>query len=246
MVRALLAGRKTQTRRILKDLPPPPADDSVVHPPKHEKPYFDAYCGGKRTELNPRGMTDHWCWWTRDDRAGHGCKVPYVPGDRLYVREEWSTHPAFDGISPRDLKRGSGIYTRADGLWHNVDDVIGWPFGRRRAGMHMPRWASRITLTVTNVRVQRLQDCSEEDAVAEGIYPWQHEELGTLYSFERPGDTVYRGRNKIASPAGFDRASHAYCRLWDNINGEGAWDKNPWIVAVSFSVEQRNIDEVPA
>jgi len=226
MVRALLDGRKTQTRRALNPQPFP--------------------VGGPFYRPHPEVQPHHWYSISRRGLICNIQKVRYAPGDQLYVREEWSTHPAFDGISPRDLKRGSGIYTRADGLWHNVDDVIGWPFGRRRAGMHMPRWASRITLTVTNVRVQRLQDCSEEDAVAEGIYPWQHEELGTLYSFERPGDTVYRGRNKIASPAGFDRASGAYYRLWDNINGEGAWDKNPWIVAVSFSVEQRNIDEVPA
>lgn len=224
MVRALLAGRKTQTRRILKDVPPPPADDSVVHPPKHEKPYFDSYCGGKRTELNPRGMTDHWCWWTRDDRAGHGCKVPYVPGDRLWVKETWRTSKVADELPPRLLVGGG--YSR---IWYEADRDNCDQHGKVRVSIHMPRWASRLTLTVTDVRVQRLHDCSEEDAIAEGCSGV----LGPNPDFPDEWDP---------SP------QEEYRELWNSINDEPGkrWSDNPWIVAVTFTVEQRNINQVLA
>jgi len=98
-----------------------------------------------------------------------------------------------------------------------------------RPSIHMPRWASRITLTVTDVRVQRLQDCSEADAKAEGIIG-----AGLIWGLGvEPPDPA-----RAASPV------EAYARLWDIINGPEAWDANPWVVALTFAVHLCNIDKM--
>lgn len=211
MVRALLDGRKTQTRRVLKNMPPAPEHDSLVHPPKHDAPYFDAYCGAKRTTANPRGMSGYWCWWTRDDRAGHGCKVPFVPGDRLWVKETWRAHRSWDEQKPSEILACSRV-------WHEADRDNCDQHGKIRVAIFMPRWASRITLLVTDVRVERLQDCSEADAIAEGI------------------NLLHTGSSPVV----------AYQTLWNLINGPGAWEANPWVVAVTFRVERGNIDRIAA
>jgi hypothetical protein len=132
-----------------------------------------------------------------------GC--PYgVPGDRLWVRECWS---CLDSHS----RPGSRIAFRADtadGERVRVDAP--W-----RPSIHMPRWASRLTLEVTGVRVERLQDISEEDALAEGMERHLWEE--TMH-----GDTHLQVLD--------------YRALWESINGPGSWDANPWVWAVSFKL----------
>ncbi len=234
MVRAILDGRKTQTRRILKDVPPQPSDDAIVHAPSHDHAYFDSYCGARKTPANPRGMSDTWCWWTRDDRAGHGCKVRFVPGDRLYVREHWNTPTAYDDLKPSEMGGEEAVRYLADGTIVRLDagdrTTI---FGRHRQAMHMPRWASRITLIVEDVRVQRLKDISEADAIAEGI------ERASLTS----SGQFYRNYDNDGCPI---MAYGAYRSLWNILHGPDAWDANPWVVAVSFAVFRCNIDNVEA
>ena len=92
---------------------------------------------------------------------------------------------------------------------------------RWRPSIHMPRSASRLTLTVTEVRVQRLQDISEEDARAEGIegefLPW---------------------------PQGYWTYRPYFAELWNSLHGPDAWDANPWVVALSFTVQHGNIDQI--
>jgi len=205
MVRALLAGTKTQTRRLCAwaNNPNSPA---LTHIVACDEP-----------------------GWFGDEEGEVQFKVPYATGDRLYVREHWSSHAAFDGVPPRDLKRGSMIYTRSDYTWHNNGDWIGAPYGKHRQAMHMPRWASRLWLAVTDVRVQRLQDISEADCVAEGIEHVTTTASGKFYrNFQNPVCPVM--------------AYGAYRSLWDHINGDGAWEANPWIVAVTFDVNHGNID----
>ncbi|MDO8983958.1 hypothetical protein [Cypionkella sp.] len=204
MVRALLAGTKTQTRRAL--------------PTAHPK-----FPGLNRMRndllIDPQEV---WYWDGVYDGVGASMRLRIAPGDRLYVREHWRAASAYDDLSPSDMGGEESIRYEADQAWQ----TWGWPVpvgleGRFRQGIHMPRWASRLTLTVTEVRVQRLQDISEADAVAEGadaasirMYP----ELGT--------------------------ARHWYQDLWNSINGESAWDKNPWVAAYSFTVQNGNIDQV--
>lgn len=223
MIKALLAGRKTQTRRLLKGVPLAPEQDSLVHPPKHAAPYFDAYCGGKRSTLNPRGMTGHWCWWTRDDRCGNGCKVPFVPGDRLWVKETWRVDSAYNHLRPSLIHDKADVDYLADGQMRRK--------GKTRVSIFMPRWASRLTLIVTDVRVQRLQECSTEDAIAEGASCWI---CGT-------GRIDGTSENDCGCFHSKGEAIRSYAFLWNTINGEGSWEANPWIVAVSFDVIRENI-----
>lgn len=205
MVRALMDGRKTQTRRIIK--PQPPAD--VV---RHC--WYDAPIYGFTADEVP---SNSW----------HTARLAAVSGDRLWVRESHAIVPRTayrmsDGVQqtlrPED-NHDAAIYAAE---WDRSKP------GQWRPSIHMPRWASRLTLTVTDVRVERLQDISEDDAAAEG--------------WPAPEDRAKTGIAEIrdAYPIGW------YAWLWDSINGRGAWDKNPWVAAYSFTVKQKNIDEVDA
>lgn len=202
MVRALLAGTKTQTRRIIK------AGRRVPE-----------FCGGRYDDRN-----DPSCWgwedcelgeWITLDQWNQWNFVPCRIGDRLYVREAWRTWESVDHMSPRDLTRVETIQYEADGLTDNCM-TMSRP-GRFRQGMHMPRWASRLTLTVTDVRVQRVQEISVDDAIAEG----------------RP-----KGGEFLSARSWFRD-------LWDSLNGPRGygWDANPWVAAYTFTVERRNIDD---
>jgi hypothetical protein len=226
MVRALLDGRKTQTRRVLDNVPPQPATDChPKHVQRHPAPYLDSYCGDRPSPTNPRGMSDWWCWWQVDDRA---ClpqfRVRYVPGDRLWVRESWQRACELDC---NDQPAGElQTFYMADGepfVRYLDPDTDQWRDGLKwRPSIHMPRWASRLTLIVEAVKVERLQDISEADAQAEGVEP----------IMEAPG--VPRDDKHII----------AFMQLWERLHGDGAWRSNPWVVAVTFRVVRANIDAV--
>jgi hypothetical protein len=98
-----------------------------------------------------------------------------------------------------------------------------WLDGRGRPSIHMPRWASRLTLDVSAVRVQRLQEISSADAIAEGIPAPAN---SSTIDCETPDPR------------------DAFRSLWESIHGKGAWEANPWIAAVSFSVHQINVDQL--
>jgi hypothetical protein len=220
MVRAILKGRKTQTRRIATNLPPPP--ENAIHP-NHERlhpaPYLDAYCSEKKTPQNPRGMSAMWCWWTPDNRMGREFRCRYgQPGDQLWVRETWgAVWPADEPVPLRQCE----IEYRADlppgctdrpGEWP-ADEGNGPEVPKWRPSIHMPRWASRITLRITDIRVERLQSVSHEECEAEGC-PGGHGSIpGYPYS---------------ATPR------EHFQTLWNHINGPGAWEANPWVWVISF------------
>lgn len=162
-------------------------------------------------------MTGSWLQFDGDEPVAE-TNVPYATGDRLWVRETWQAHG--NGIwTIADARRRTSpnmkIVYKADGT--HSDDW--WP------SIHMPREFSRITLTVTNVRVQRLQQISPEDVKAEGVeIPFHH--IGDLHD-------PHRWKHDHFRP------------LWDGINGKRvgrSWRDNPWVVAVSFRPELRNID----
>lgn len=194
MVRTLLDGRKTQTRRILKPQP------NVLN-------------GGLPLN-NGRGAYSTDGGWKR---------YPIAKGDRLWVRESWKPHSTFDHLPPREMPKSNVFYL--------ADDKYSPSGSRVRPGIHMPRWASRITLIVTDVRVERLQAINEEDAVAEGI-----ERL--------PNGLWSNYGQREASHEGFEFASNSYRALWNTINGPDAWEANPWVVAYTFTVELGNIDQI--
>lgn len=203
MVRALLAGTKTQTRRIIKPQP-------------------ELQMNGFYHVHNRHGGLVN----VAEEDVGREA-VDYLRiavGDQLYVREHWRTGGQHDHIAPRDLpqERAEPIGYIADEAPNTISRT-----GRFRQGMHMPRWASRITLHVTDVRVQRLQDISRDDALAEGIA------LDETDGWYRVPGVPSLGQ---AAP------QSAYGDLWDSINGAGSWEANPWVVALTFTVEHANID----
>ena len=205
MVRAMLEGRKTQTRRMLK--PQPDFRGGVGD-------YHDA---------------EEWGW---EDEDGYHvsvldiCPNGFRVGDRLWVRENCATWEDHDAIYRADDEAEYGMAV-ADGKFGAK-----W---RGRPSIHMPRWASRLTLTVTEVRVQRLQDISAADAVAEGV------------AANNVADRLAGHPLWIAPGAGAG-GSHAiagYAALWNSLHGPDAWDANPWVVALTFTVQRGNIDQMP-
>lgn len=248
MVRAILreinfpGTGKTQTRRIAKGVPDmPSANCHPAHIQKYPAPYLDAYCGDKRTPNNPRGMSQRWCWWQVDDRQ---ClptfKVPYVPGDRLWVRETWAPLDRLTHNDPGCDALINGGFYRAD------QSTIEGEISRWTPAIHMPRRASRITLDVAEVRVQRLQDITESDAIAEGIHE-QDVILGANCNGgvhrEETGIRYFNG-TEDDDFSGHVGAADAFAELWDGINAKRGfgWDVNPWVVAVTFLPRRGNID----
>jgi hypothetical protein len=162
-----------------------------------------------------------------DSLATHA--VRYSAGDRLYVREAWRTAEHLDNFAPKVLPVDSPVFFEADA----GGEVVG-ATGKFRQGMHMPRWASRITLIVTDVRVQQLQEISEADAFAEGIECWSE-----------PGLVSWR----VDDAMSFVGAIDAYRILWGSLNDKPskpgcAWRDNPWIAAYTFTPILGNIDQV--
>lgn len=180
MIRALLDGRKTQTRRVLK-------------PPYGTLEYLG---GGQWRPICTK----------------------LFPGDRLWVRE---TVALWTGAHRDTVYRADESAEEWANLKHDAD--LG--FWTVRPSIHMPRWASRLTLIVTDVRVQRLQEISEDDAIAEGI----HRNLSNWYPI--PG---VDGSGTTARAA--------FAGLWNSIHGPDAWDANPWVAAITFDVKRGNID----
>ena len=207
MVRAIGAGTKTQTRRPIK-----PAPIAVESP---DAPLWGWRSKGTNFVLNEATARVVWpelCpYISQFDKADR----------RLWVREAWSTLALFDKVAPRDLDlRGVGsIRYAADAL--RCPD--GQQSGKARSPIHMPRWASRLTLEITQVRVQRLHEISEEDAIAEGC------QMEADFPMQQPH---LSGIGEI----GWDDAREWFAWLWDSINGEDAWDENPWVWALSFEV----------
>lgn len=205
MVRALLDGRKTQTRRVLKPIPWNKEGDAVdINIASAASYTHDADGGFYYAFEHPRGgpLTAH--------------RARFAIGDRLWVRETW-THTGTGVWQTSDVAhaRDGGVVYRA------TDDRpgAGW-----FPSIFMFRRHSRLTLIVTDVRVQRLQDISEADAMAEGSQEPSLRELG----------------GELAQAAWSER--QVFQRLWNHINGPGAWDANPWVVAISFRVVRGNID----
>lgn len=214
MVRALLDWRKTQTRRLCAwpNNPLSPALSYIV-------PVDDAP------------------GWFGDEEGETCFSTGFKPGQRLYVRETHGfNHYAYErGKVPKP--RPADLEDQYISYMATEDDCEIRQELRYRPCIHMPRWASRITLTVEEVRVQRLQDISEADALAEGVVP--HETCG----FHVPG---VDHPNKDFPILARSTAREMYAALWDVIHGSGEWLANPWVTAVTFDVARGNIDAVPA
>jgi hypothetical protein len=237
MVRAILAGTKTQTRRPMQ---PQPTDIGVPGS------YLDSYCSEPKTAANPRGMSTEWRWWTADHRPGTGGhRCPYgVPGDRLWVRERARVASVIE--APLDGGRAEKVLLRyeADGAFS------GWlPYPARLARLPVGqcvangcyREASRLTLEVTAVRVERLLSISESDVRAEGVKIYVTDE-GCPPGKVSPAIRI-TGKHAPSDYMPADQASWTeadyyrgeYLALWDDIYGRTAPSKSsPWVWAIEF------------
>ena len=259
MVRAILDGSKTQTRRVVKrqgDMEFDPADP-------HYGPYWLAYAAGdldgedakvrcpygvpgdrewrtghitapgwycvrglldesiggdtRAVWVNPEGFT--WGFDQNDDPESIGLDTNITPenvqwkrpGQRLWVRETWAVQHEYDAAAPSEIG--------ASARWHYAatEDLGGL---RKRPSIFLPRRGSRILLEITDVRVQRLQEISEEDARAEGV---------------SDGGCLNCGNPE---PCGCGNpqpdARDGFAWLWESINGPDSWDANPWVWAITF------------
>jgi hypothetical protein len=186
MVRAILGGRKTQTRRICKVQP--------------------------KSEYEGGDMLDGYAVWIdpKSDTEGCECKCAYgQPGDRLWVRESFQYFRA-DEEGPLAVAFKAGCaddrlnYVHQDGSIEQIN-ILRW-----KPSIHMPRWASRITLEIVSVRVERLHDISDADAVAEGV-------------------------TDIQNDRGFETSfTYGFLMLWDKVHGRASTDANPWVWVIEF------------
>ena len=202
MIRAILDGRKTQTRRVIK---PQPSGNNVTL---------------------KSGVTGYWIGWDNEGDEAWNASCPYgKSGDRLWVREEWRTENVYNAASPKVISETAILQFRADMGMKWIGDRKPAPdeWGKWRRSIHMPRWASRITLDVKDIRVEQVQDIGEENAVAEGI----------------PFDSQYF-RAVIHPVKGtlkhWPTANMAFGKLWDSINAEKGfgWDQNPYVWVIEF------------
>ena len=224
MVRAVLSGAKTQTRRVVT--PVPHAD---WHPAEL----------GPLHKNGPDGLPDPdrpWGWGACDGDGLHGRPCPYgAPGDRLWVREAFRLSEAHEHRSPaeaapaRDRPFVPPVRCEAD-LSASRPSPVAW--GRLRPSIHMPRWASRLTLEVTDVRVERVQDISEADALAEGV---PKAEVEPMDDQNRPLHWISTD-DKSGSQSGHATARAAFAHLWNTINGARgyAWAEDPFVWVVGF------------
>lgn len=213
MVKAILDGRKTQTRRALKPQPHECHNGDLI--------YKDRLVGSNLS----------WRAWNKPNAYGNPMiyeeaytVCPYgQPGDRLWVRERWAVSLDYDKLAPKEIpsQNDVSIWYQTPGLYMSNRYLGDYP-GKTRSSIHMPRWASRITLEITAVRVERLQDISEADIEAEG----------TPRNIGYTPDDAYADQFNSS----FERRGRDFARLWDNINGNGAgsWHANPWVWVIEF------------
>lgn len=201
MVRAILAGTKTVTRRVYR--------------PREGSPYEIM---GEDDSGKP------WPMWLDPNHGPeyHPVRCPYgSPGERLWVKETYALHRIHDETSPSTV-----FPTLLSGCWYRADGEPDMRIGRWRPSIHMPRWASRLTLEVVSVRVERLHELTEEDAQAEGVERWVTGSGWQEYGLSEA--------QLLTQGPPLPTARLSFKSLWESINGPGSWEANPWVWVVSF------------
>lgn len=222
LVRAILDGTKTKTRRL---------------------PRFQPAGGVRQSALSPTGLEDG---HGRVLRCQHG-----APGDHLWVRETWKSSTYSCAEDPQEDDHKCSEHCKQTYVYYRATPRVGyrpvpdkarityldessplepraWYESGWKPSIHMPRWASRIDLEVTEVRVQRLQDITIEDAIAEGIpQTYGHAVMGGFIDPERDKTEPHEWDNRTSV--------ENFAVLWDAINGDRAsWESNPWVWVVEF------------
>lgn len=188
MVQALLDGRKTQTRRVIKD--------KLLQDPVAFSLFFEAING-----IVPSDRTI-------EQYLLETLKSPYEIGQELWVRETWGYNPDYPNLMTH-------ICYKAD-KGHEYDGI------KWKSPIHMPRAAARIFLKIKDIRIEKLQEISEEDAKAEGV---RQNKLAKLF-----------GLNYEKDEWTFTAAKESYQSLWNKINGKDAWEQNPYVWVIEFEI----------
>lgn len=238
MVRALLAGRKTQTRRIIKPQPKIGDDGATLFPWASFWPNGTVHTwdrdgnGGQNWDANEFPNEDRYSAALRRTAYTNPCRYGKV-GNRLWVRETFC-RPTMGDCLNRDSPAwshdveyaadcGRMRHVNMQGFTTSLSDF------RWRPSIHMPKWASRIALEITDVRVQQVRSISHLDAMAEGIVECDipPDEEGPL----RVGYMPHPDDGK----SGLDVSPiHTFQRLWKAIYGDGSWQRNDWIWAITY------------
>ena len=219
MVRAVMEGRKVQTRRIMK-----------VQPESHQFGLLRITDSTKRGDIGKYHWAESNATGVHTRSALFSCPFGAV-GDRLWVRETWqctsfetNEYGHVEGVDYMRqisvIKPNSpawGVSYKANGFDTDDAEERGFPW---RPSIHMPRWASRITLEITGVRVERLQAVSEADAQAEGVQLlsggfWRHYQPNEWTQFQLS-------------------ARGSFATLWNFIYGDGSFQANPWVWVIEF------------
>lgn len=214
MIKAILEGRKTVTRRVIKPHPVPCNHEGYVEavwkndPTKwkafddHPDRWYCSYCGN--------GV----------DYGGNGMKCPYgKPGDVLWVRETWSK------IHYEGVDENLTYIFKADWTGDAVKGI--W-----KPSIHMPRAACRLRLEIVSITVERLQDITEEDAIREGILFYDDSILGRRFKDYEADASAY-GHPDHDYPT-LSTARESFFTLWQSINGPESWNANPWVWRIEF------------
>ena len=228
MVNAILDDRKTMTRRVVN--------------PQPEIAYIERNGGWLEKKTSKGGNIFLSNTGDEIGKTEHGwLKFPYgggyfrkdIIGTLLWVREAWQALAEYDHLEPSEIPAGSDILYNAD------RPDMPWD-SRKRNLLFMPRWASRIQLKITDIRVERLHDISEEDAKSEGIvFAGKSVNEFDMYAHRGAVHTMTElgglGNSNVVDVEFIGRtAKQAFTKLWHKINGTESWAQNPWVWAVEF------------
>jgi hypothetical protein len=201
MHRAIRERRKTETRRLVKM--PKWAEPGTVEEDNDCKGGLMAIYGktGCFSAIKPR----------------------YQVGDRLWVKEAWAADRCYDHLRPSEIPVGVPIrYLLENPSAHLFNRYKGNPsWYKKRSPLHMPKWAARTWLEVTGVRAERLQEITEEGAIAEGVPTWDFDPQQPMTTGELGADSPYRG---------------GFAVVWDDINEKHTWKSNPWVWVYQFKL----------
>lgn len=214
MVQAILEGRKRQTRRLIPDYFTDFFKAEIIKDPE--------LCDQEALEYNEIKPKQHYGLFASFDSGEEHLKSRWQPGDILWVRETWS---CISYLNPDNTEYK--YFYRADG---------GENFSKWKPSIHMPKDACRLFLKVISVRVERLQDISEEDAITEGV-------LDMFYGKGIAGNAFFNYMDKRGGwDCVADDAIHSYKTLWQKINGLNSWDENPWVWVIEFEQVEKPKD----
>lgn len=223
MVRAILEGRKTQTRRPINPQPKPYHDNSIMWAGKSPMTFYESL-SCELPILWQRGSTN-------SSIAERTCPFGKV-GDLLWVKETTI-------IAPKRFNDGAGSNAvDKDGEKRLVQYVAtdtdteasGWYGLKKTPSIHMPQWASRITLEITNIRVETVQDISEDDALKEGIEFWEDRYFDDAQDYYK--DYLTMPHEEFNPRPHFTCPIRSFESLWDSIYHN--WHKNPWVWMIEF------------